>query len=170
VGAAVLVATLLGALRVDARANPMLPHVQRLVIVAGAFVALVIVRRGSEVRREFRLVDGGLEVSVGSRHARLQLEDVDRLYYAAPFAGSTSWIPATVLIDREGRSWRIPALLQQGDRLLRELLAAAGRNDLDAWADAYRVLPRMGRATLYVRSGYAVVVALLAAAFVYYFR
>jgi hypothetical protein len=165
---AVLVATTLGAFRVEPRANALLPYVQRFVVLAGALLAFSVVRRGAEVRRAFGLVGDTLLVSVGRHTSRLRLDDIERLDYSAPFAGTTSWMAATVLSDRDGRSWRIPTLVEDGDLLVRELIQRSGRNDLESWAEAYRVVSRMGRTARHIRLGYAVVVGLLVASVVYY--
>jgi hypothetical protein len=164
----VLVATTLGAFHVEPRADTLLPYIQRFVVLVGALLAVMIVRRGAVVRRAFGLAGDSLLVSDGRHTSRLRLADVERLDYAAPFGGTTSWIAATELTDRDGRVWRIPALLEDGDRLVRNLIERSGRNDLESWAEAYRVVPRMGRSASHVRMGYAAVVGLLVAGVVYY--
>ncbi|HXV77144.1 MAG TPA: hypothetical protein VD788_12575 [Candidatus Polarisedimenticolaceae bacterium] len=169
IGASLLIATMLGAFRVEARKYTPLPYFQRLVVLAGALVALAVVRRGAELRRSFGLAGDELVVAVGARRSRLSLAEIERLYFAAPFAGTTSWIAATVLVDRDGRQWRLPALIRDGGELVTACLARAGRNDLEAWADAYRVVAKMGRASLHVWVGYATAAALLAVSVAYYF-
>ena len=162
-GGAVLVAATLMALEVDATVVRMLPFVRQLVMAAGALVAWLIVRGGAEVRVVFGLTREALVVGTETEGARLPLADVERLDWAPPFSGSLSWIPAAVLLDRNGTSWRVPALLDGGDAMIRELLARAGRHDLDTWAEVYRVAERMGRSRVRIRTGYGVVVALLVA-------
>ena len=108
--AAVLMTAMFGVFRIDGTGDALLPTVRRLVVVAGALLALGVARKGSEVRCKFGLTREALTVVVGSRHYRLELADVRRLDYAAPFAGSLNWLPAAVLVDKDGRSWRVPKI------------------------------------------------------------
>jgi hypothetical protein len=167
---AVLAAAMFAAFRIEAAGEPLLPMVRRFIVVAGALFALGVARKGSEVRCRFGLTADALVVQVGSREYRLELARVQRLDYAGPFAGSLSWLPATVLIDRYGGSWRIPALVHEGDDLLAELLRRAGRHDLDSWAEAYRVISRMGRYRFRVRLGYGVAASIFLVGVGYYFH
>jgi hypothetical protein len=154
--AAVLVTAMFGVLRIDGSGDSLLPTVRRLVVVAGALLALGVARRGSEVRCKFGLTEHALTVAVGSRRFGLDLADIQRLDYAAPFSGSLNWLPATVLVDKDGRSWRVPALVDRGDELLEEILRRVNRHDLDSWAEVYRIVPRMGRYSFRIRFGYGV--------------
>jgi len=166
--AAVLATSMLSAFRIDATSQAMAPTVRNVVVFAGALLALGVVRKGSEVRHVFGLTGDALTVVVGSRSLRLGLAEIQRLDYAAPFAGSTSWLPASVILDRDGRAWRVPALIDGGDRLFVELLRRAARHDLDSWADEYHIVPRMGRYRWRIRMGYAVTAAILVVGLGYY--
>ena len=86
----------------------------------------------------------------------------------APFGASRFWLPAAVLVDRQGREWRLSALLASGDRLVEEIVERSGREGLAAWAKEHRVGKRMSRATLRVRVGYAVALAILLVAAVHF--
>jgi len=165
---AVLAAATLAALRIDPAIESLVPFVRRFVVVAGAVAALGIARKGAEVRCRFAVTADALHVEIGSRRPRLVLDDIRRLDWAPPFAGSTNWLPAAVAIDREGRSWRIPALVEDGAGLIEQLLRHAGRNDLDGWADVRRLRERMGRSGLLLRVGYALALAVLLSGLAYY--
>jgi len=166
--AAVLVTAMFGALRIDGSGDSLLPTVRRFVVVAGALLALGVARRGSEVRCRFGLTEHALTVAVGSRRFGLDLADIQRLDYAAPFSGSLNWLPATVLVDKDGRSWRVPALVDRGDELLEEILRRVNRHDLDSWAEVYRIVPRMGRYSFRIRFGYGVAAAIVLVGVGYY--
>ena len=168
--AAVLVTAMFSASRIDGSGDSLLTNVRRFVVVAGALVALGVARKGSEVRCRFGLTDDALTVLVGSRRFGLDLADIQRLDYAAPFAGSLSWLPATVLVDKDGGSWRVPALVHAGDELFEELLRKADRHDLDSWAEVYRIVPRMGRYSFRIRVGYVVAAAIALVGVGYYFH
>ena len=170
IAAAVLATAMLSAFRIDATSQALAPTVQQFVVFAGALVALGVARKGSEVRCVFGLTRDALTVGVGSRNLRLGLAEIQRLDYAAPFAGSTSWLPAAVLVDRDGRVWRVPALIDGGDQLFSELLRRAERHDLDSWADVCHIVPRMGRYRLRIRIGYAVAAAILVVGVGYYLQ
>ena len=166
--ASVLAGAMLAGSRIDPSVAPLVPFVRQFVILAGAVLAVMIVRKGGEVRFSFGLTRDALIVAAGKRTARLELSRVKRVDYEAPMGGSMNWVPATVLIDDEGRGWRVPSLVERGDRLIVDLLGRAARNDLDAWADAHHVVPRMGRYSLRVRAGYALVAIVLVASLAYY--
>lgn len=166
--AAVLVAAMLAAFRIGGTGDPLLLMVRRFVVVAGAFLALGVLRKGSEVRCRFALTQDALTVVVASRHYRLELADLQRLDYAAPFAGTLCWLPAAVLVDHDGRNWRVPALVGEADELFVDLLRNANRHDLDSWADVYRIVPRMSRHALRIRVGYGVALAIVLVGLGYY--
>jgi len=168
--AAVLVTAMCAALRIDGTGDSLLSIVRRSVVVAGALLALGVARKGSEVRCKFSLTEDALTVVAGSRHSRLDLADIHRLDYAAPFSGSLSWLPAAVLVDKDGRNWRVPAVVHDGDGLFTELLRNADRHDLDSWAEVYRIVPRMGRYTFRIRVGYGVATAIALVGVGYYFH
>jgi hypothetical protein len=121
--------------------------------VAGAAAALWIVRRGGELRREVRVLDDALEFRDGKRLDRLPYADVAVLEFANSFGVGRSWLPALMVLDRKGRAWRVPSLIEAGDRLVGELLERAGRSDLEAWAAARNIERKMAATTLLVRGG-----------------
>lgn len=166
--AAVLATAMFGALRIDGSGDALIPTVRRLVIVAGALLALGVARKGSEVRCRFGLTDRALTVAVGSRRFDLELAAIQRLDYASPFSGSLNWLPATVLVDKDGRSWRVPALVNEGDELFEDLLRRTDRHDLDSWAEVYRIVPRMARYSFRIRFGYGVAAAIALVGVGYY--
>ncbi len=139
------------------------------VVVLAAILALWILRRGSEVRLRIEVTDGSdLLFQLGAQRFTLRLRDVDALRYDAPFGVSRSWLPATVLIDREGREWRLPGLLDAGDRLVDDVLRGTEQPNLEAWAQALRIRSRMRRGSQRVRIGYATAAAIFAAGVLYY--
>ena len=139
------------------------------VIVLAAILAGWILRRGSEVRLRIEVKnDRELLFELGAQQSTLRLVDVEALRYDAPFGVSRSWLPATVLIDRGGREWRLPALLDAGDRLVEEILQRGGKQNLEAWARAFSIRSRMGRGGSRVRVGYATAAAILGAGLLYY--
>jgi hypothetical protein len=164
----VLVAAMLGSFRIGPAGEPLLVAVQRFVVLAGALVALLVVRRGAELRRTYEVTRDGLVVSHGRRRESLRFEEIDRLDYAAPFAGTPNWLPATLLLDRQGTVWRLSALTTRADEMIAELLARAGRSDLESWAEACRIAPRMARWRLRVWLGHAIAGTILAVAAGYY--
>ena len=138
------------------------------VIVLAAILAVWILRQGSEVRLRIEVDDRDLVFESGARQCTLHLVDVEALRYDAPFGVSRSWLPATVLIDRGGREWRLPALLEAGDRLVDEILQRSRKQELEAWAQALRIRSRMSRGGSRVRLGYATAAAILGAGLLYY--
>ncbi len=138
------------------------------VIVLAAILAVWILRQGSEVRLRIEVNDEDLVFESGAQQSTLRLVDVEALRYDAPFGVSRSWLPATVLIDRGGREWRLPALLDAGDRLVDQILQRGGKQKLEAWARALRIRSRMSRGGSRVRLGYATAAAILGAGLLYY--
>lgn len=161
-GGAVLLALTLMGLEVSPEIVRILPLVRQLVVAAGALSALLIVRHGAEVRHVFGLAPDAMVVGHERTGARLEYADLARLDWSPPLSGSLAWIPAAVLVDRQGKAWRVPALLSEGDEMMRGLLARARRDDLDEWAAAYRIVERMARYRLRIRIGYAVTTAVAA--------
>ena len=169
--AAVLVAAVLAAFRFD-------PHevlsasryLRNFLAVLGGALALWIVRKGGEVRTMFAVLDDELLIRHGMREYSLRLEDLDRLAYETPFAQSRTWLPALVLRDRFGQSWRVSAFLDGGGQFLEELLLRTGRSDLRSWAETLRLEEIMARAGRRVLIGYAASAAILAAGLLYRFH
>jgi hypothetical protein len=139
-----------------------------LVVIAGAAAGLWILRKGAELRIGLILSEGGLEFVDGGRRTLLRWQEIDSLSYAPPFSSGRYWLPATVLGDRDGRGWRISALMADGESLIGELLRRAGRSDLDAWADALQLERRMARPGLSIVGGYAAASVVLVAALWFY--
>jgi len=140
------------------------------IALAGALVALWIVRKGGETRIVAGIDDEGLVLSYGSRSSKLPFARMSRLGYAAPFAATRNWLPAMLVWDKHKGCWRVLALLGEGDRLLRTLLARAGREDLAAWADSLKLEKRMAEAGRRVLIGYIISAVILAAGLLYRFH
>ena len=142
--------------------------VRPAVALVGGILALAIVRKGGEVRLEVAVRAGSLRLSLGGRHVDLPFDQIASLGWASPFSGSRHWLPAAVVVDRAGRLWRLSGVLEDGDRLIAELLAAADRNDLQAWSESLGLAPRMARSGPRIVVGYAVAAAVTAAALGFY--
>jgi hypothetical protein len=168
--ATVLVATLLASFRLESARTPAVFRARYFVVLVGAVCALWIVRQGGELRVRLRLVGDALIFEDGRRRSRLPFDQIDSLSYAPPFSVVRSWLPATLLFDRQGRSWRVSALLRSGDHLIAELVRRTGRHDLQVWSETLRLEGRMGRASIAIGTGYLVGVTILAAALVFYLR
>jgi len=162
---AVLAAGLLvaGTVNTD-RGVPGARSLRALIAVGAAVAALWIVRKGGEVRLRVTAGADGLAFEWRHQSASLALDDIDGIRYEAPFGPARFWLPAAVLVDRHGREWRLSALLASGDRLVEDIVERSGREGLATWAEEHRVGKRMARATLRVRLGYAVTLAILLAA------
>ena len=116
-------------------------------ILLVALVGLWVLRRGGELRLVIEIRADRMLFGAGSRQAELRFSQIDALRYEAPFAATRTWLPATVLIDRDGTCWRLSALLERGHLLIEELLARSGREDLAAWVDALNVRGRMAESS-----------------------
>ncbi len=143
------------------RQVPISGGVGLLVAVAGAFLALQIVRGGSEVRAVISLHDLGVEFAAGEHKLTLPWSSIRSLDFVPPFLSLRRWLPAGRLIDDESRPWRLPALLEDGDRLIEDLLDRADRSDLRSWSEARGVGRKMGRAVPYLVAGYGMAGLLL---------
>ena len=64
--------------------------------------------------------------------------------------------------------WRISALIDDGDRLLAELIRRTGRHDLQAWAETLDLFGVLSRARRRVLIGYVAAAAILVAGVTYY--
>jgi len=174
---ATLTAALLAAYGLDPQARVGGSGVMRgLVVALGAILALWLLRAGGELRLEVDLParDAGSDAPVrlrrGGRQVNVEPSRLARFEYHSPFAASRSWVPAMVLRDRYGLALRLPAMLEAGDRMVSELVAWSGRDDLEAWVDALGLRRRMGRASRLVATGYVVAVAILLGGVVLYLR
>jgi hypothetical protein len=164
--AALISATILSA-RIDAAVvDAGWSHSRTLVILIGAACALVIVRSGGMVRAEFSLAAEALRLRIGKYKRELPYEQIVSLSYETPFVKPREWLPALVLIDRFGQRWRVPALLDDGERFVSELTAAAGRDDLRSFASAHNLSTRMAATRGRLVWGYMIALAMIVAAFV----
>ena len=139
-------------------------------VLVGAIVALWILRRGNEVRMSIAVRSKSLAFRLGRADLTLRFDRIQAVRYDAPFGASRSWLPAVVLVERGDRDWRLPAMLEEGPRLIDEIVERSGREDLAAWADALRLRQRMGRSPMRVRVGYTLALAILALGVGYYFH
>jgi hypothetical protein len=141
-----------------------------LLVVAAAAAALWIVRKGGELRLIVSFAEDRVDFELGSRSAGVAYEEIDAVGYEAPFGPSRSWLPAAVLLDRQGRAWRLSALLSDGGRLVDEFVRRSGREDLAAWIDAQNIRSKMSRSAMRIRIGYSVVLVVLSAGLAFYVR
>jgi hypothetical protein len=169
--AAFLVGAMLAAFRLDAAKYLTFgPSVQGGVVVVGGIVALWILRAGAEARLRVRFDGGLLHFSAGSRNAALKLDAVDRLDREAPFGPSRRLFPAVVILDRDGRPWRVPVVIRPGEPLVREIVARTGRSDLEAWAESLRLEAWMRGGQWFVVAGYALAAAIVGIGWLFYAR
>ena len=151
------------------------PLTQRLVQSQQLFFALVgllagvaVIRGGAEVRTRARLGGEALHVTAGIGEIDIEYDKMERLEFASPFSQSrTRWLPATVIVDKWGQAFRLPATLQQGDRLIREIVRRSGREELAAWSQALQLEKRMGRPQLCLAVGYGLAVTAALAALIH---
>jgi hypothetical protein len=170
-GGAVLAAATLAALRLGLQGDhPLLIYVRNFSALVGALLALWIVRKGAEVRRAIEVGDDGLSFVYRSRRAVLRFEEIVRLGYAAPFAHERNWLPAMLVHDRNRQSWRVPAVVRDGDRLMALFLETTGRSDLETWANTLALSRRMAASGRRVAIGYALAAAVLLAGLLYYYH
>ncbi len=166
--AAILAAAMLAGLRLEERGYGR--ALRTSVVLVGALTALLVVRRAGDVRVVFELGPQSLSLVRGAHRATLDLDRIERLRFDAPFVTSRHWVPAAVLVDRDGRDWRLPATLEGGDRLVRDLVGRIDRDDLRAWGDALGLERRMGRTRRVLIVGYGLAALVLLAALVFYLR
>jgi len=167
---AILAAAMLAALRfAPYRALAMARIVQGAVCVTGLAAAAWILRSASaESRSVIALDDEGLFLAQGRRNQRLEFERIERFEFDWPLGPSRRLWPATVLVDREGRVWRIPAVVDDGAALIDELLERTRRDDLREWATCLNLARRMGHARWIVGAGYGTAAAFVVAAVAFY--
>lgn len=164
-GAALALGTAVALSIAPEAAGPFARRARLALALAGAGVALWLVRKGAEVRRSVRLEGHGVVLEQPGASAELAFADIENLRYEPPFAASrAAWLPALVLVDGQGRRWRIPALVERGEELVERLVEAAGRADLAAWATALELGRRMARVRLRLAVGYAISAACVVAA------
>ena len=163
-----LLAAMLGSYRIGPEAARGWRYARPAVVVFGAILALGVLRKGGEVRTAVGLDEEAVVFHAGSRELRLHYRDIASIHYAPPFSASRFWLPATVLVDRFGTAYRLSALLEDGDRLLDDLLRRCDRNSLDSWAEALQLRRRMGRPATIAAIGYAASAGILVAAVLFY--
>jgi len=166
---AVLVAALLAVQRIERRGSVGL-QAPLLIAVAGAILALWVVRQGSEVHIEIEVDDEGLTFQRGVHRSELPFTAIESLTWAPSFSLTRTWVPGCVLLDDAGRHWRLSALLRQGDHLVAEIVRRAQREDLATWAGERALERHMGRRTVFVALGYAGAAAILVVALAFYWR
>jgi len=169
VAAAILIGAMLVAYRFDLhRSLTFTRSLQGLLVVLGAAIGLWIVRSGAELRLRVGIVREGVRFDYGKGAVTLAYDDVQRFDFEPPLSSSRRLWPTTVLLDDRGRAWRLPALLRDGDLLIRELVSVSGREDLATWAESLNLARRMGRSATLVAAGYVLAGAVVAAAFAFY--
>lgn len=135
-----------------------------------ALLSLWVLNKGAELRLRVGISDQGLSFGYGAGPAALRFDEIETLRFDPPFAARKSWVAATVLLDKRGKSWRLPVALEEGDRLVAELVRRSGREDLATWSDVLHVERRMRRGGLHTAAVYATAGAFLIAAVAFYLR
>jgi len=159
---AVLVAGLLAAAHIDPeRGVAGARSVRALVAVVGAIGSLWVLRRGAEVRLRVSVGPEAVAFEANGRSAELPIDEIDAIRYEGPFGVSRYWLPAAILVDRQGREWRISGLLQAGDRLIAEIVDRGRREALATWVCEQRIGERMAHAPRRVGVGYGVALAIV---------
>ena len=167
--AATMVAAAIAAGRVEPRALPVGGAEARIaVLLIGALAGWWLARAGAELRRRVELDSAELAWIDGERRSALRLADIEALGWAPPLSSRRRWVPAMTLVDRFGQVHRVPALLDHGDGLVRDLVARAGdMHHVEAWARTLGLERRMGRVLGRLAVGYAVAVLVPVAALVF---
>lgn len=169
--AAVVVASMLAAFRLEMSQGASLAKpIQGGVIVVGAFIGLWILRAGSEVRLRMHFDGPRLFFSLGRQSAAVELDAIVRLAREAPFGASRRLLPAAVLIEQNGRPWRLPVVLDHGAELIDDLLERSGRSDLAAWAEILELKQHMQRKQTVIVVGYSVALLVVLAGWLFYVR
>jgi hypothetical protein len=104
----------------------------------------------------------------GARENGVAFDDIERFAADLPLSGSRYLFPATVLRDRFGGEWRLPAVLACGARAVREIVERSGRDDLRTWMETLRLERRMGWERKIVGVGYAAAATVLLAALAFW--
>ena len=131
-------------------------HSRTLVMFVGAVLALLIVRSGASVRREFDVLPEALAIRAGRQRRELPYAQIVSLGYETPFVTRLEWLPALILVDRFGKRWRVPALIEDGVAFIDELIRVSGRDDLETQAEAYGLRKRMKRSHRRIVWGYGI--------------
>jgi hypothetical protein len=149
---------------------PFARGVQWIVIAAGGVFGAWTLRSGRETAVRVTVTPSQVLFAYGARESGVAFDDIERFAAELPLAGSRHLFPATVLRDRFGGEWRLPAVLADGAQAVREIVERSGRDDLRTWMDALRLERRMRRERQIVGIGYAAAAALLLAALAFWFR
>jgi len=170
-GSAMLTATYIASRAIDPEGLVSATSTIRpMVVVVGAVLALWLVRSGSEVHLKVGAGNDGVVFRAHGRERILMYSDIVGIRYDGPMAAGKRWIPAIVLVDRTGLSWRIPALVEGCRTLLETILQRCGDSGVRAWADARRVDARIGGSRWIVITGYIVSVLVLSASILFIIR
>ncbi len=138
--------------------------VRGLFVAVGAVAGLRFLLSAREVRIRAALRDDGLLLELGARAVAIPYGAVESLDYEHAFRRYTRWTPALVVVDVRGQRHRIPACIEDGERLVRGLVERASRRDLGIWADALGLPARMRRARRLAAAAYLCAVAIVVAA------
>ena len=167
-----LVSALLVAYRFDPYTEFQFVRVFRIALILfGAWAALWILKSGAEVRLEVLFDTRRIWFGRPPGAPHLEFSEIERLDYHPPFSGSRArWLPAAILLGRDGKLRRVPALVKNGDLLVKELLERSGRSDLASWAESLHLMRRMERSALNIAVGYLLAALILAAALYSYLQ
>ena len=140
----------------------LLVYLRMFFLMCGLIAGVWVLRGGAEVRKVARVDDEHLHLGLPGREHALELDRIQRIEFQPPFSRSRKlWLPAAALIDEFGQSWRLPATIESGDRLVLEIVERSGDDELATWADALGVPRRMSRPGWTVAIGYATAVAIV---------
>ncbi len=163
--AALVAASAILAARIDPAGRlPNSAVMKGLLVAAAAVLGARIALSLSELRLTARVRERDVLLELRGRMAALAWEDIERVDWDPPFRHYSRWSPALVLVDRRGRRFRIPALVTGGDRLVADLLEAAGRSDLSNQAAAQSLAKRMARSRRWTAAAYAAAACAMVAA------
>jgi hypothetical protein len=136
-----------------------------LVLVAGVVLALAIVGTAGRLHADYQLTPEALRISAGKRRHELPYEQIVDLAYEPPLVTRREWLPSLLLVDRFGKSWRVPALLEDGERFVGELVRITGRDDLESYASARGLRATMARTRTRLLLGYGLALLVLVVSF-----
>jgi len=125
-----------------------------LVVAVGVVLALVIVRTAGRVQGEYTLTPEALSIRMGKHLRELPYEQIVDLTYEPALVARREWVASLVLTDRFGKRWRVPALLEEGERFVSDLIRITGRDDLESYASARGLHATMARTGMRLVLGY----------------
>jgi len=123
-----------------------------LIGTAGAG-ALWILRGGRDLEVTVGVIEDRLQFSRGRHRIETTLGELESVDYAGAFSNLSHWPPALLLVDRHGRGWRVPAMIDEAAELV-EIVTGGDRSELRSWASARRVVTRMARSRYLIVAGY----------------